>query len=169
MYAPLSNSPHPSTFDYILTAPASNLLDDPAFFWDSEPTLHPLYTAVREYLEIKPRIQVLNERCQVFLDLGEILSDSISDKKMTRITWIIIFLIVVSICVTCLEVILRFAILNSRKGVVPVAPGVEMMGMERPRGLSGLHGMDKVGYAGPSLLLARSLVWVAGGVKGLFV
>src|SRR6478735_8506511 len=80
------------------------MLDTPNFFWDSEPTLHPLYNAVREYLEIKPRIQVLNERCRVFLDLGEILSDSISDKKMTRITWIIIFLIVISICVTCLEV-----------------------------------------------------------------
>ncbi|KAF3002567.1 hypothetical protein E8E13_007946 [Curvularia kusanoi] len=148
---------------------SSNLLDDPAFFWDSEPTLHPLYTAVREYLEIKPRIQVLNERCQVFLDLGEILSDSISDKKMTRITWIIIFLIVVSICVTCLEVILRFAILNSRKGVaeVPGAEGVGMM-MERPVGMSGLHGLDKVGYAGPSLLLARLLVGVVKGVKGLF-
>jgi hypothetical protein len=97
------------------------------------------------------------------------LSDSISDKKMTRITWIIIFLIVVSICVTCLEVILRFAILNSRKGVVPVQGEDDAwpMGVERPR-LSGLHGMDKVGYAGPSLLLARSLVWVFGGVKGLF-
>jgi uncharacterized Rmd1/YagE family protein len=80
------------------------MLDTPNFFWDSEPTLHPLYTAVREYLEIKPRIQVLNERCQVFLDLGEILSDSISDKKMTRITWIIIVLIILSICITCLEV-----------------------------------------------------------------
>ena len=88
-----------------LTLPqASNMLDTPNFFWDSEPTLHPLYTAVREYLEIKPRIQVLNERCQVFLDLGEILSDSISDKKMTRITWIIIVLIILSICITCLEV-----------------------------------------------------------------
>lgn len=144
---------------------ASNLLDDPAFFWDSEPTLHPLYTAVREYLEIKPRIQVLNERCQVFLDLGEILSDSISDKKMTRITWIIIFLIVVSICVTCLEVILRFAILNSRKGVVPVQ-GVE--GEMSAMTTGHLKGLDKVGYAGPSLLLARSLVWVVSGVKGLF-
>jgi len=87
---------------------------------------------------------------------------------MTRITWIIIFLIVVSICVTCLEVILRFAILNSRKDVVPVQGEVGMMGIERPRGLSGLHGVNKVGYAGPSLLLARSLVWVLGGVKGLF-
>ncbi|KAH6643111.1 hypothetical protein C7974DRAFT_386804 [Boeremia exigua] len=147
---------------------SSNLLDDPAFFWDSEPTLHPLYTAVREYLEIKPRIQVLNERCQVFLDLGEILSDSISDKKMTRITWIIIFLIVVSICVTCLEVILRFAILSSRKGVV--VPGTEGMAVavHRPVGVGALHGLGKVGYAGPSLLLARSLVWVVGGVKGVF-
>lgn len=63
---------------------SSNMLDIPNFFWDSEPTLHPLYIAVREYLEIKPRIQVLNERCRVFLDLAEILSDAIADKKMTR-------------------------------------------------------------------------------------
>jgi hypothetical protein len=86
---------------------------------------------------------------------------------MTRITWIIIFLIVVSICVTCLEVILRFAILNSRKGVA-VTPEVGVT-MERPMGLSGLHGANKVGYAGPSLLLARTLIWVCGSVKGLFV
>lgn len=167
-----TNRPLPDALLPNKTSTASNLLDDPAFFWDSEPTLHPLYTAVREYLEIKPRIQVLNERCQVFLDLGEILSDSISDKKMTRITWIIIFLIVVSICVTCLEVILRFAILNSRKGVVGVpvqgsaghgAVGVQM---ESVRGFTGL---DRVGYAGPSLLFARGLVWVVSGVKALFV
>ncbi|KAL9610269.1 MAG: hypothetical protein Q9167_005014 [Letrouitia subvulpina] len=63
---------------------SSNMLDVPNFFWDSEPTLHPLYIAVREYLEIKPRIQVLNERCRVFLDLAEILSDSIADSKMSR-------------------------------------------------------------------------------------
>jgi hypothetical protein len=60
------------------------MLDVPNFFWDSEPTLHPLYIAVREYLEIKPRIQVLNERCRVFLDLIEILSDSIADSQMSR-------------------------------------------------------------------------------------
>ena len=94
---------------------ASNMLDTPNFFWDSEPTLHPLYQAVREYLEIKPRIQVLNERCRVFLDLAEILSDSIADVKMTRITWIIIILIVLSILVTCTEVFLRFGILASEK------------------------------------------------------
>ncbi|KAH9845544.1 Sporulation protein RMD8, partial [Teratosphaeria destructans] len=95
---------------------SSNMLDTPTFFWDSEPTLHPLYQAVREYLEIKPRIQVLNERCRVFLDLAEILSDSIADVKMTRITWIIIVLIVLSIAVTCTEVFLRFGILAKGKG-----------------------------------------------------
>ena len=63
---------------------SSNMLDVPILFWISEPTLHPLYHAVREYLEIKPRIQVLNERCRVFLDLAEILSDSIADNKMSR-------------------------------------------------------------------------------------
>lgn len=60
------------------------MLDVPNFFWESEPTLHPLYNGVREYLEIKPRIQVLNERCKVFLDLAEMLSDSISDNKSSR-------------------------------------------------------------------------------------
>ena len=95
---------------------ASNILTTPSFFWDSEPTLHPLYEGVREYLEIKPRIQVLNERCRVFLDLAEILSDSIADTKMTRITWIIIILIILSILVTCTEVFLRFGILAGEKG-----------------------------------------------------
>ncbi len=93
---------------------SSNMLDVPNFFWDSEPTLHPLYYAVREYLEIKPRIQVLNERCRVFLDLAEILSDSIADNKMSRLTWIIIVLILLSIFVTCSEVFLRFGILSKR-------------------------------------------------------
>lgn len=94
---------------------ASNILDVPNFFWDSEPTLHPLYFAIREYLEITPRIKVLNERCRVFLELAEILSDSIADAKMSNITWIVIVLIVVSIAVTVTEVGLRFGILTRDK------------------------------------------------------
>jgi hypothetical protein len=127
------------------------MLDTPKFFWDSEPTLHPLYTAVREYLEIKPRIQVLNERCRVFLDLGEILSDSISDKKMTRITWIIIALIVISICITCIEVLLRFAILQGKGKAADV-----------------VH-LKKNAVAGPSLLFGRSVVWGIGKARKMLV
>ncbi|KAB8338928.1 hypothetical protein FH972_021868 [Carpinus fangiana] len=76
---------------------SSNMLDVPKFFWDSEPTLNPLYSAVREYLEISPRIQMLNERCKVFLDLASILSEAIGDKKMS-------------------QVFLRFALINAGKG-----------------------------------------------------
>lgn len=115
-----------STFTHFCTifentnaTPASKMLDEPDFLWNDEPTLHPLYSAVREYLEIKPRIQVLNERCKVFLDLAEMLSDSIADNKMSRLTWIIIVLIALSIFVTCSEVFLRFGILSTRskKGI----------------------------------------------------
>lgn len=95
---------------------ASNILDVPNFFWESEPTLHPLYAAIREYLEIDPRIKVLNERCRVFLDLAEILSDSVADTKMSYITWIIIILIIVSIMVTVTEVGIRFGMLSKAKG-----------------------------------------------------
>ncbi|KAI0865012.1 hypothetical protein F4860DRAFT_341515 [Xylaria cubensis] len=95
---------------------SSNILDVPNFFWDSEPTLHPLYVAIRDYLEIDPRTKVLNERCRVFLDLAEILSDSVADSKMSAITWIIIILIVVSILVTVTEVGLRFTILSKERG-----------------------------------------------------
>ncbi|RDL33223.1 DUF155-domain-containing protein [Venustampulla echinocandica] len=95
---------------------SSTILDVPNFFWDSEPTLHPLYNAIREYLEIGPRIKVMNERCRVFLELAEILSDSIADSKMSNITWIIILLIAVSIVVTVAEVGLRFGMLTKGKG-----------------------------------------------------
>ncbi|KAJ5196605.1 hypothetical protein N7449_007084 [Penicillium cf. viridicatum] len=95
---------------------SSNMLDVPNFFWESEPTLYPLYIAVREYLEIKPRIQVLNERCRVFLDLAEILSDSIADNRTSHQTWIIIVLIIISIIVTISEVFLRFGLLNASQG-----------------------------------------------------
>ena len=77
---------------------------------------------MREYLEITPRIKVLNERCSVFLELATILSESIADTKMSNITWIIIILIVLSIIVTVSEVGLRFGLLTKEKG--NGAPGV---------------------------------------------
>lgn len=104
----------------------------PNFFWDSEPTLHPLYTGIREYLEITPRIQVLNERCKVFLELAEILSDSIADTKMSTITWIIIVLIVISILVTVSEVGLRFGLLSKGKAEkVPLYSDISVMNFSR--------------------------------------
>ena len=58
------------------------------------------------------RTKVVNERCRVFLELAEILSDSVADSKMSAITWIIIILIIISIFVTVTEVVLRFGMLS---------------------------------------------------------
>lgn len=87
--------------------------------------------AIRDYLEIDPRITVLNERCRVFLDLAEILSDTAADAKMSAITWIIIVLIVISICVTVSEVGLRFGILQKSSGQNSSGSGTGATGSSR--------------------------------------
>ncbi|RPA83715.1 DUF155-domain-containing protein [Ascobolus immersus RN42] len=96
----------------------SNVLDVPEFFWDSEPTLYPLYRAVRDYLEIEHRILVLNDRCRVFLDLAQLLADSIADSNMSWITWIIIVLICISLVVTGAEVIIRVGLIAGKHKAV---------------------------------------------------
>ena len=50
----------------------SNVLDVPELFW-SEASLKGLYDAVREYMEIGPRVQVLNEKLAVVGDLVKFL------------------------------------------------------------------------------------------------
>jgi uncharacterized Rmd1/YagE family protein len=69
-----------------------------------------------EYLELTSRVQVLNDRCEVLFDLLDILSDSIAESNMGRITWIIIALILLSVLVTSLEVIFRVEILRRHGG-----------------------------------------------------
>lgn len=83
---------------------SSNVLDTPDFFWEAEPSLNPLYSAVREYLEIEQRILVLNERCKVFLELADIIAGSIAESNMSRITWIIIVLIAISLAVSSVSI-----------------------------------------------------------------
>src|ERR1700685_4080499 len=65
-----------------------------------------------EYLELTSRVQVLNDRSEVLFDLLDILSDSIAESNMGRITWIIIALILLSVVVTSLEVLFRVEILR---------------------------------------------------------
>lgn len=91
---------------------SSNVLDTPDFFWESERSLRPLYASLRQYLEIDHRISVINERCRVFLELTEMLTDTIAEVNMDRITVIVIWLIVLSICVSLLELIIRFTLLR---------------------------------------------------------
>lgn len=80
---------------------------------------------------------MLNERCRVFLDLADILADSVADAKMSAITWIIIILIIISIIVTVTEVGLRFGML-SRKGKVGVGE----------QGIEGIEEVARIGAGG---------------------
>ncbi|PFH49929.1 hypothetical protein AMATHDRAFT_146543 [Amanita thiersii Skay4041] len=87
----------------------SNVLDVPELFWD-EASLKDLYDAVREYMEIKPRVQVLNEKLAVASDFLDAIHDHLNNSAMERITWIVIWLIVVAILVELGEVVARLVV-----------------------------------------------------------
>ncbi|KAH9936015.1 DUF155-domain-containing protein [Amylocystis lapponica] len=87
----------------------SNVLDVPELFW-SEASLKALYDAVREYMEIGGRVQVLNEKLAVAEDLLGAIHDHLNNNAMERITWIIIWLIVVACVVEAGEVIARLVV-----------------------------------------------------------
>ncbi|KAF9563200.1 DUF155-domain-containing protein [Agrocybe pediades] len=104
----------------------SNVLDVPELFW-SEASLKDLYDAVREYMEIRPRVQVLNEKLGVAGDFLDAIHDHLNSNAMERITWIIIWLIVVACLVELGEVIARLVFhaaanpekLRAIKSIVP--------------------------------------------------
>ncbi|CAN3371935.1 hypothetical protein DIURU_004412 [Diutina rugosa] len=88
---------------------SSSILDTPDFFWDLEPALHPLYTAVRDYLEIDQRVQVINDRCRVFLEFADIVTDSINEKNTNRVAWMLIIIIGLSLAVSTFEFVLEMS------------------------------------------------------------
>ncbi|KAG8777492.1 hypothetical protein FRC12_000359 [Ceratobasidium sp. 428] len=102
----------------------SNVLDTPELFW-SEASLKALYDATRDYFEIEPRVQVLNERLGVASDLLDIIHEHLNNGAMIRITWIIIWLIVVACLVDLGEVLARLVVHVSRpnlKSLPPINP-----------------------------------------------
>ncbi|RUS27944.1 hypothetical protein BC938DRAFT_482540 [Jimgerdemannia flammicorona] len=81
----------------------SNVLDTPEIFW-SEPSLQPLYNAIRGYLEIPQRAKILNDRCTVISDMLSMLREHMSSSFVSYQTWIIIWLIVVAVIVAIVSV-----------------------------------------------------------------
>lgn len=86
---------------------SSNVLDTPEYFWTIEPGLHPLYNAIRDYLEIEGRVEVINDRCGVFLDFFDIVSNSLKEKKSTKVAKVIILAIGLSVFVGLIEILVR--------------------------------------------------------------
>ncbi|SNX83627.1 related to RMD8 - Cytosolic protein required for sporulation [Melanopsichium pennsylvanicum] len=87
----------------------SNVLDTPELFW-SEASLKALYDAIRDYLEIDERVENLNERLAVANDLLEIIHEHIANTAMSKITWIVIILIIVACAVAVGEISARFIV-----------------------------------------------------------
>lgn len=87
----------------------SDLLDTPDLFWN-EASLQALYDAIREYLEIDDRTQTLNERLTIANELLEIIHEHLSNAAMSKITWIIIVLIVVACFVAVGEISARLLV-----------------------------------------------------------
>ena len=94
---------------------SSSVLDSPEFFWSSEPSLHPLYIAMREYLEIDQRVQVLNDRCKVFLEFFDICVDSVAERNIARVTWWFIIVIIVGVIFSLTEIFVRYIIIHSHR------------------------------------------------------
>ncbi|TPX55793.1 hypothetical protein PhCBS80983_g05026 [Powellomyces hirtus] len=76
----------------------SNVLDVPEIFW-SEPALEPLYMAIRGYLEITQRVDLLNQRVSVISDLLDMLKEHQTSSHGEQLEWIVIILIAFEIVI----------------------------------------------------------------------
>jgi len=79
-----------------------DLLDVPEFFWEY-PELQPYYTMISDYLEIKPRIEVLSKKLETIQDLLEMIADEQKHSHSSLLEWIIIWLIAIDIVIILLQ------------------------------------------------------------------
>ncbi|KAJ3070565.1 hypothetical protein HDU98_006459 [Podochytrium sp. JEL0797] len=84
----------------------SNVLDTPEIFW-SEPAFEPLYTAIRGYLEINQRVDLVNQRVAVISDLLAMLKDNLTSTHGEQLEWIVIFLIGLEIVIGLITITLK--------------------------------------------------------------
>ena len=73
-----------------------NLLDTPEFFWNY-PELEPLYQQLAKYLDLSPRIEILNKKLSTIQGLLSMLAAEQYHKHSAFLEWIIIILIAVEI------------------------------------------------------------------------
>lgn len=71
----------------------SNILDEPEILWH-HPEHQSLYQSLNHYLEIKPRVAVLNLRCDIIHGILDILSKNISTSNSERFELIMVILVV---------------------------------------------------------------------------
>lgn len=75
-----------------------NLLDTPEFFWDY-PELEADYLRVAKYLDLQPRIEIMNKKLETIQRLLDMLAEQQYHKHSAFLEWIIIILIAVDIVI----------------------------------------------------------------------
>lgn len=79
-----------------------SILDKPEFFWEY-PEYDEYYTKTAEYLELFPRIEILNKKFQTIDEILSILSNELNHRHSSRLEWIIIILILIEIVIFFLQ------------------------------------------------------------------
>ncbi len=74
------------------------LLDTPEFFWEY-PELEEYYRRAASYLDVTPRVEVLNKKLQIIHDMFDMLADEQKHKHSSLLEWIIIWLIAIEILI----------------------------------------------------------------------
>ncbi|KAJ3375997.1 hypothetical protein GGF31_000063 [Allomyces arbusculus] len=77
-------------------ANAESLLDTPEYYW-SKPELEEYYNRVSRWLDIKPRIAVLNQKLDYAAEFAQVLRGYSSEKHSLKLEWFIIILIAVEV------------------------------------------------------------------------
>ena len=99
--APLADTASPPKV--FLQKTAVNLLDSvldtPEYFWSQPDSLQLLYEKVGEYVELEPRIEVINQRFQLLHEMLELIRDVGNTNHSSRLEWIIIWLIVIEVII----------------------------------------------------------------------
>ncbi|RCK57786.1 MIOREX complex component 10 [Candida viswanathii] len=75
----------------------SELIDTPDLYW-SEPKLEKIYNSISKILDINSRISIMNRKLDYATDEQRALLSLLSEKKGTRLEWIIIWLILIEVC-----------------------------------------------------------------------
>ena len=78
------------------------VLDTPEFFWEY-PELEPLYLMTANYLDVKRRVEILNQRLDIIHGLFEMLGTELNHLHSSRLEWTIIALIVIEVLIALLR------------------------------------------------------------------
>jgi len=83
-----------------------DLLDVPDFFWEY-PELQSYYALIADYLEVKPRVEVLNKKLETIEDLLQMIADEQMHSHSSMLEWIIIALFAIDIIIILIQEIVR--------------------------------------------------------------